>query len=262
MKTQKTNIIIAENHEIFREGLKMVLKKMKEVNIVAEVANEFELFDSLKKVNPHIILLDIEIFGINGHQSIKEIQKINPEVKIIVLTMFNDNEILAKIAGTGINCFLPKNSEKNEIKKAIHLVEEGKLFFPIYINNESFNNLIFTIMKTTKILIVDDDIDVITVIETILNKKGYKVITAMNKEEGMKKIREEKPDLAILDVMMTTHYEGFELAKEITDDPELKKMPVLMQTSIEVLITTRPDVQEWLVNSEKIRDLKIFMYYL
>jgi CheY-like chemotaxis protein len=98
-------------------------------------------------------------------------------------------------------------------------------------------------METKKILIVDDDIDVITIIETILKKEGYTVISANDKVEGMKKIKEEKPDLAILDVMMTTHYEGFELAKEITDDPELQRIPVLMQTSIEILTTTKPDVQ-------------------
>ncbi|HNX06806.1 MAG TPA: response regulator [Bacteroidales bacterium] len=98
-------------------------------------------------------------------------------------------------------------------------------------------------METKKVLIVDDDIDVITIIETILQKEGYKVIAANDKIEGMKKIKEEKPDLAILDVMMTTHYEGFELAKEITDNPELSNMPVLMQTSIDILTTTKPDVQ-------------------
>ena len=98
-------------------------------------------------------------------------------------------------------------------------------------------------METKKILIVDDDIDVITIIETILKKEGYTVISANDKVEGMQKIKEEKPDLAILDVMMTTHYEGFELAKEITDDPELQRIPVLMQTSIDILTTTKPDVQ-------------------
>jgi len=98
-------------------------------------------------------------------------------------------------------------------------------------------------METKKVLIVDDDIDVITIIETILKKEGYTVISANDKKEGMRKIREEKPDLAILDVMMTTHYEGFELAKEINDDAELSKMPVLMQTSIDILTTTKPDVQ-------------------
>lgn len=98
-------------------------------------------------------------------------------------------------------------------------------------------------MNKKQILIVDDDIDVITILETILKKEGYDVISANDKKEGMKKIREKKPDLAILDVMMTTHYEGFEMAKEIVDDPELRKIPILMQTSIDVLPTTRPDVQ-------------------
>ncbi len=98
-------------------------------------------------------------------------------------------------------------------------------------------------MEAKKILIVDDDIDVITIIETILQKEGYQVISASDKKEGMKKIREEKPDLAILDVMMTTHYEGFELAKEISEDPGLAKMAVLMQTSVDILTTTKPDVQ-------------------
>lgn len=98
-------------------------------------------------------------------------------------------------------------------------------------------------MDPKKILIVDDDIDVVTMVETILKKEGYTVVSAGNKQEGLEMIRTQKPDLAILDVMMSTHYEGFELAKEIIDDPALNKMPVLMQTSIDILTTTRPDVQ-------------------
>ena len=98
-------------------------------------------------------------------------------------------------------------------------------------------------METKKILIVDDDIDIITVLETILRKEGYLVISANNKVEGMKKIKEEKPDLAILDVMMTTQYEGFELAQEINEISETQKVPILMQTSIDILTTTKPDVQ-------------------
>ena len=78
-------------------------------------------------------------------------------------------------------------------------------------------------MKSKKILIVDDDIDVINVIQTILEHEGYEVSSANNKKEGLEKAREIKPDLAILDVMMTTHYEGFELAKELTSDPDFKQ---------------------------------------
>lgn len=98
-------------------------------------------------------------------------------------------------------------------------------------------------METKKILLVDDDIDVINVLETILTHEGYTVAYANNQEEGMEKVKQFKPDLAILDVMMTTQYEGFEMAKTIKTIPEFRQIPIIMLTSIEVLVTTKPDVQ-------------------
>lgn len=95
-----------------------------------------------------------------------------------------------------------------------------------------------------KILIVDDDIDVITVLEAILTKEGYEVHSAMNKKEGIQKLRSIKPDLAILDVMMTTQYEGFELAQQILQSDEFKSIPFLMQSSIDILMTNKPAIQE------------------
>ncbi len=99
-------------------------------------------------------------------------------------------------------------------------------------------------METKKILLVDDDIDVITVMKAVLTKEGYEVVHAMNKNEGLEKLRSEKPNLAILDVMMTTHYEGFELAQEILMNPEFKDVPFLIQSSIDILITSKAGIQE------------------
>lgn len=98
-------------------------------------------------------------------------------------------------------------------------------------------------MEKKKIVIVDDDIDVITMLEAILKKENYEVYPVFNKVDGIKKIREVKPDLAFLDVMMTTPYEGFELGQELKNDPDLKNVPFLILTSIDVLITTKPEVQ-------------------
>jgi CheY-like chemotaxis protein len=98
-------------------------------------------------------------------------------------------------------------------------------------------------MKKAKILVVDDDMDVITMLEQILSREGYEVVSAFNKKEGIEMAITEKPDLAIIDVMMTTHYEGFEMAREFADNPELKGIPTLIETSIEVLMTTKPSVQ-------------------
>ncbi|MFK5857216.1 MAG: response regulator [Bacteroidota bacterium] len=94
-----------------------------------------------------------------------------------------------------------------------------------------------------KIVIVDDDIDIITVVESILTSNGYQVLSANDKVEGLELIKRQKPDLAILDVMMTTPFEGFELAEEMANDDDLKTIPVIIQTSIEVLTTTKSSVQ-------------------
>jgi len=94
-----------------------------------------------------------------------------------------------------------------------------------------------------KIVIVDDDIDIINVIVSILIANGYKVLSANDKKEGLELIKNEIPDLAILDVMMTTEFEGFELAEEMANNETLKNIPVIIQTSIEVLTTTKPSVQ-------------------
>jgi len=99
-------------------------------------------------------------------------------------------------------------------------------------------------MKKQRILIVDDDIDIINVITTILENEGYEVISANDKKEGLKLAREQRPDLAILDVMMTTYYEGFEMAEELEKDSAFRNMPILMQTSIEVFTTTKESVRE------------------
>jgi len=87
-------------------------------------------------------------------------------------------------------------------------------------------------MEKAKIVIVDDDQDIRDSLKVILEGKQYAVITAADKAEGMEKIKTEKPDLAILDVMMSTWEDGFEMARELKKDPQFENMPILMLTGI------------------------------
>lgn len=87
-------------------------------------------------------------------------------------------------------------------------------------------------MENAKILIVDDDPDLIKVLQTILESEQYTVITAANRTEGMEKIRINKPDLVILDVMMSTCQDGFEMSRELKKNPECKDIPILMLTAV------------------------------
>lgn len=88
-------------------------------------------------------------------------------------------------------------------------------------------------MGNAKILIIDDDPDFTAVIKAILEDEQYAVITANNRTEGMEKIGTEKPELIILDVMMSTWSDGFEMSRELKNNPQYQNIPILMLTGVE-----------------------------
>ncbi|UCG56719.1 MAG: response regulator [Phycisphaerales bacterium] len=88
-------------------------------------------------------------------------------------------------------------------------------------------------MENMKILIVDDDVDLTKAIRATLESNQYTVVTAADRATGMERVKSERPDLLILDVMMGTWHDGFEMSREIKSDPQLKDIPILMLTSIE-----------------------------
>lgn len=93
-------------------------------------------------------------------------------------------------------------------------------------------------MKMAKILIIDDDPDIVTAVTLSLTSVGHQVVAANSGKEGLVKIQAEKPELIILDVMMETHTEGFQLALKLhSPDPaselkQFKDIPILMLTAI------------------------------
>ena len=87
-------------------------------------------------------------------------------------------------------------------------------------------------MENAKIMVVDDDLDFTSVLKTILESERYTVVTAADRTEGMEKIRINKPDLVILDVMMSTCQDGFEMSREMKGNSESKDTPILMLTAV------------------------------
>jgi CheY-like chemotaxis protein len=83
-----------------------------------------------------------------------------------------------------------------------------------------------------KILIVDDDAELIESVAAVLEHKGHQTLCASNGKEGYARAKQDKPDLMLLDVMMTTDSEGFETARQMHEDPETAHLPVIMLTGI------------------------------
>ena len=88
-------------------------------------------------------------------------------------------------------------------------------------------------MESAKILIVDDDPDLTKALQVTLESENYTVVTAADRAEGMEKIRTDKPDLVLLDVMMSTWSDGFEMSRELKKDPQFKDTPILILTAVQ-----------------------------
>jgi len=87
-------------------------------------------------------------------------------------------------------------------------------------------------MANAKIVIVDDDQDIVSALQATLEANEYDVVAAYEREEGMKLIKSEQPNLIILDVMMSTWQDGFEMARELKKNAESKNIPILMLTAV------------------------------
>jgi len=100
-----------------------------------------------------------------------------------------------------------------------------------------------------KILIVDDDHSFVEGLKEVLSGQGFAVVCAYNGDEGLRMAHEEKPDLVLLDVMMTTDSEGFEVAKKLREDPVTRQMPIILLTGIrkakQLPFSFEPD-EDWL----------------
>jgi len=126
---EKIKVMIVDDHEIFRNGLKMVLGKLKYVELAGEATTGSEFLNMLDKVTPDIVLLDIEMPGLNGIDAAKVALEKNLKLRIIALTMFGDDEYIQSMLDAGAKGFLMKNINKETLDKAILTVYNGGNYY-------------------------------------------------------------------------------------------------------------------------------------
>jgi len=101
--------------------------------------------------------------------------------------------------------------------------------------------------NATRIMLVDDDADFVDASRAVLEGNGYEVVVAYNGEECMEKVRVERPDLIVLDVMMAKRDEGFDVSRQLRNSEQTKHIPLLMVTSINKTVTFKFEPDEtWL----------------
>ncbi len=126
---EKIKIIIADDHTIFRQGLRMLLAQEDDMEVVGEAADGIEALELAKKHNPDIILLDIAMPNMDGVQVAGKIKKSLPRIKIIVLTSYSDDQFLYEFLKLGVSGFVLKDSASQELIYSIRKSHEGMVFF-------------------------------------------------------------------------------------------------------------------------------------
>lgn len=123
------NVVIVDDHPIFRNGLKLLLSKIKNVKVIAEASSGKNFLELLNNNTIDIVFMDINMPGIDGITTTTEALKLKPGLKIIGLTSFSDSNNFNKMIYAGVEGFMLKNSELDDFKKAISKVAEGGNFF-------------------------------------------------------------------------------------------------------------------------------------
>ena len=134
MSTQQIKVAIADDHKIFRDGIRMALKDKEYLNILWEAEDGKDLMHKLKIKMPDVILMDIRMPEIDGINAISIIRKEYEALKIIVLTMYDDQEMITKMMEMGANAYLTKTTDPEEIDQAILTCMNDDFYFNDLVN--------------------------------------------------------------------------------------------------------------------------------
>lgn len=126
---QIISVIIADDHIIFRKGLRTILNEIPEIKVIAEASNGSELLLLLKEHQPDIILMDIKMPLMDGLEATALISEKYPQINVIALTMHEEIGYFNKMIDAGAMGFLLKKTNKDELEKAIKTVMDGDNYF-------------------------------------------------------------------------------------------------------------------------------------
>src|SRR5215210_4001893 len=127
-------VSIADDHKIFRDGIKMALKGKEYLKILWEAEDGKDLMHKMQLKRPDVLLMDIRMPEVDGINAIPLLRKEYEEVKIIVLTMYDDQEMITKMMEMGANAYLTKTTDPDEIYKAILACMNDDFYFTDLVN--------------------------------------------------------------------------------------------------------------------------------
>ncbi|HYE54871.1 MAG TPA: response regulator transcription factor [Chitinophagaceae bacterium] len=122
-------LVIADDHEIFRDGLALMLSKQQDIILAGQAANGKELLELVATTQPDVVMTDVKMPGMDGIEATKLLLQQNSDLKIIALSMFDEENLIVDMLEAGAKGYLLKNADKQEILDAVNQVYEDKTYY-------------------------------------------------------------------------------------------------------------------------------------
>lgn len=145
MNTKPTSIVLCDDHAIVREGIKQILKTNPNYNVIDDVHDGEALYKSLKKRVPRMLLLDVSLPGKSGLELLKHLNMQYPKMKVLVLSMYPEDQFGIRMLKAGADGYLHKDSPPKQLMKAIDSIIEGDTYV-----SDSFRNMIVNELRIAK----------------------------------------------------------------------------------------------------------------
>ncbi len=133
----KTKILLVDDHHLFSDGLLSLLQNEPDFEVVGQVFEGNQVLNSILENSPHLILLDANLPNRNGKDLAVVIRKDFPNIKVIILTMYDENALVKEFQKIGVDGYILKNSTKAELLEGIRMVVNGQIFFDPKLSNST-----------------------------------------------------------------------------------------------------------------------------
>lgn len=139
----KINIVITDDHKLFRRGIQSIIEDFDFVDEIGEAENGIELLELLKESEPKpdVVLLDIKMPEMDGIETTEKLKELFSDVKILILTMEDDEQIILHLVSCGVNGYLLKNAEPDELETALLRLMTNDFYFPSNISDIVLRNI-------------------------------------------------------------------------------------------------------------------------
>lgn len=135
-------VVICDDQEIVRQGLRTILNADPDLNVIETATDGIDLLEKLKSVQPDLVLMDLKMPVMNGVQATRQVRQRYPDIKVLILTTYDDDEWLFDALRSGASGYLLKDTPGEELRKAIHGTVEGEAFLDPSIAGKVILNMV------------------------------------------------------------------------------------------------------------------------